>query len=73
MLDKITSFILNFKAKYVMVWILFILSLSLILLFSGQYTTQLYYATMLDIGLPILGYLAIQYYKYKFNYTEVKK
>lgn len=73
MLDKISSFILNFKAKYVMVWILFILSLSLILLFTGQYTTDLYYASMFDIGIPIAGWLGIQYYKYKFNYVKVEK
>lgn len=43
-------------------------SLSVIVLLEGQYTTELYYGTMINIGAPICAYLGIQYYKKKYNF-----
>ena len=68
-LDSITYRIITVKPWVIYTWMIFMTSLSLIVLFSGQYTSDLYYATMLNIGTPIAGYIAIQYYKFKYSYT----
>lgn len=66
-LDFISKIILSIKAWHVFVWTVFMTSLALIVLFSGQYTTELYYGTLLNIGVPIGGYIAIQRYKFKYR------
>lgn len=62
-LDFISWRILNIKVWWIYTWMIFMTSLSVILLFSGQLTTELYYATMLNIATPMIIYIAIQYYK----------
>lgn len=65
-LDSISYKILNIKVWWIYAWCVFMTSLSLIVLFSGQYTMELYYATLMNIGTPIGFYIAVQYYKARY-------
>jgi hypothetical protein len=60
--------IITIKIWVIYLWIGFMAGLSLIVLFSGQYTTDLYYGTMINIGAPIGAYIFIQHYKKKYNF-----
>ncbi len=67
-LDTISYRIITMPVWVIYGWIGFITALSAIAIFSGVYTTELYYASMFDIGIAIVVYLGIQYYKKKYNF-----